>query len=45
METKQLGKSGVSVSAIALGGMPMSLSLRPPESESLQVIHGSNAPK
>lgn len=39
METKQLGKSGVYVSAIALGGMPMSLSSRPPESESLQVIH------
>ena len=39
METKQLGKSGVYVSAIALGGMPMSLSSRPPESESLKVIH------
>ncbi len=39
METKQLGKSGVYVSAIALGGMPMSLTSRPPESESLQVIH------
>ena len=39
METKQLGKTGVYVSAIALGGMPMSLSSRPPESESLQVIH------
>ncbi len=39
METKQLGKSGVYVSAIALGGMPMSLSSRPNVSESLQVIH------
>jgi len=39
METKQLGKTGVYVSAIALGGMPMSLSSRPPESESIQVIH------
>lgn len=39
METTQLGKTGVSVSAIALGGMPMSLSSRPPESQSLQVIH------
>ena len=39
METKQLGKTGVYVSAIALGGMPMSLSSRPPESESLKVIH------
>ncbi|MGI2903466.1 aldo/keto reductase [Tolypothrix sp. VBCCA 56010] len=39
METKQLGKSGVYVSAIALGGMPMSLRDRPTESESLKVIH------
>ncbi|MBD2603721.1 aldo/keto reductase [Scytonema hofmannii FACHB-248] len=39
METKQLGKSGIYVSAIALGGMPMSLSSRPPESESIKVIH------
>ncbi|MBW4445533.1 MAG: aldo/keto reductase [Spirirestis rafaelensis WJT71-NPBG6] len=39
METKQLGKTGVYVSVIALGGMPMSLSSRPPESESLKVIH------
>ncbi|WP_017652666.1 aldo/keto reductase [Fortiea contorta] len=39
METKQLGKTGVFVSAIGLGGMPMSLSNRPPESQSIQVIH------
>ncbi len=39
METKQLGNTGVYVSAIGLGGMPMSLSDRPSESESLQVIH------
>jgi aryl-alcohol dehydrogenase-like predicted oxidoreductase len=39
METKQLGKTGVFVSAIGLGGMPMSLSSRPPESQSIQVIH------
>jgi len=39
METKQLGKTGVYVSAIAMGGMPMSLSNRPPESQSVNVIH------
>ncbi|MFB2878137.1 aldo/keto reductase [Floridanema aerugineum] len=39
METKRLGKSNISVSAIGLGGMPMSLSSRPPESQSIQVIH------
>ncbi|MCC5622020.1 aldo/keto reductase [Nostoc sp. CHAB 5715] len=39
METKQLGKTGIFVSAIALGSMPMSISNRPPESESIQVIH------
>lgn len=39
METKQLGKTGLSVSAIGLGGMPMSIYNRPPESDSIQVIH------
>jgi len=39
METKQLGKTGVSVSAIGLGGMPMSIYNRPPEGQSIQVIH------
>ncbi|MDZ8092748.1 MAG: aldo/keto reductase [Nostoc sp. DedQUE05] len=39
METKQLGKTGIFVSAIGLGGMPMSIANRPPESESIQVIH------
>lgn len=39
MESKQLGKTGVSVSAIGLGAMPMSISNRPSESESIQVIH------
>ena len=39
METKQLGNTGVSISAIGLGGMPMSLSSRPPESQAIAVIH------
>lgn len=39
MEKKRLGKTNINVSAIGLGGMPMSLSNRPPESQSIQVIH------
>ena len=39
METTQIGKSGVFVSAIGLGGMPMSIYDRPTESQSIQVIH------
>lgn len=39
METTQLGKSGVSTSAIGLGGMPMSVYERPTESQSINVIH------
>lgn len=39
METKQLGKTGVTISAIALGGMPLSLSSRPPEAQAIEVIH------
>jgi aryl-alcohol dehydrogenase-like predicted oxidoreductase len=39
METKQLGNTNVTLSAIALGGMPMSLSSRPPEAQSIATIH------
>lgn len=39
METKQLGNTDVTISAIGLGGMPMSLSGRPPESQAIEVIH------
>jgi pyridoxine 4-dehydrogenase len=39
METTQLGKSGISASAIGLGGMPISVYDRPSESQSIKVIH------
>lgn len=39
METKQLGNTDVTISAIALGGMPLSISSRPPESQAIAVIH------
>ncbi|MFB2976167.1 aldo/keto reductase [Microseira sp. BLCC-F43] len=39
METKQLGNTGVNISAIALGGMPMSLSSRPEETQAIATIH------
>jgi aryl-alcohol dehydrogenase-like predicted oxidoreductase len=39
METKQLGNTDITISAIALGGMPLSLSSRPPESQAIEVIH------
>lgn len=39
MERKQLGNTGVTISAIGLGGMPLSLSNRPPESQAIEVIH------
>ncbi|MEM7726396.1 MAG: aldo/keto reductase [Cyanobacteria bacterium P01_A01_bin.45] len=39
METIELGKTGIKVSAIGLGAMPMSVYNRPPESQSVKVIH------
>ncbi|UKO95729.1 aldo/keto reductase [Nostoc sp. UHCC 0870] len=39
METQQLGTTGIFVSAIGLGAMPMSIYNHPPESQSIQVIH------
>jgi aryl-alcohol dehydrogenase-like predicted oxidoreductase len=39
METKPLGNTSVQMSAIGLGGMPLSLSGRPPESQAIEVIH------
>lgn len=39
MESTQLGKTNLSISAIGLGGMPMSLSDRPAEEQAIAVIH------
>ncbi len=39
METTQLGTTERIISAIGLGGMPMSLNDRPPEAQAIQVIH------
>jgi aryl-alcohol dehydrogenase-like predicted oxidoreductase len=39
METKQLGSTEISISAIGLGGMPMSIGNRPNEAQSMAVIH------
>ncbi len=39
METKPLGNTGITVSAIGLGGMPMSLSSRPPAAQAIATIH------
>lgn len=38
MQTKQLGNTSISISAIGLGGMPMSISNRPSEAEAIAVI-------
>jgi aryl-alcohol dehydrogenase-like predicted oxidoreductase len=39
MQTKSLGNTPVTISAIGLGGMPLSLSGRPSEADAIQVIH------
>ncbi|MCD8488836.1 MAG: aldo/keto reductase [Desertifilum sp.] len=39
MKTQQLGNTGIQVSAIGLGGMPLSLSDRPSEADAIAVIH------
>ena len=39
MERKELGNTGVTISAIALGAMPMSISSRPEESIAIATIH------
>ena len=36
---KKLGHTEIEISAIGLGGMPLSLSSRPPESQAIAVIH------
>jgi aryl-alcohol dehydrogenase-like predicted oxidoreductase len=39
MQTTQLAKTGITVSGIGLGAMPMSVYERPDESQSIEVIH------
>lgn len=39
MKTKRLGNTDIAISEIGLGGMPLSLSGRPPEVEAIAVIH------
>jgi aryl-alcohol dehydrogenase-like predicted oxidoreductase len=41
MEMKRLGNTDVMVSAIGLGGMPLSLSGRPPEEQAIATIHAA----
>lgn len=39
MKTQQLGQTDLMISALGLGGMPLSLRGRPPRSQAIQVIH------
>lgn len=39
MKTTRLGTTSISISAIGLGGMPLSLSGRPSEAEAIAVVH------
>lgn len=39
METKQLGNTEITISAIGLGAMPLSLSSRPSEAQAIATIH------
>lgn len=41
MEFRELGKTGVRISAVGLGAMPLSLTNRPSEEAAIQVIHRS----
>ncbi len=41
MQTRRLGADGPEVSAIALGGMLLSITGRPPEDQGIAVIHGA----
>lgn len=39
MQEREIGRTGLKVARIGLGGMPMSLAGRPPEEQSIAVIH------
>lgn len=39
MEYRQLGNTGVRISAVGLGAMPLSLDNRPSEQDAIKVIH------
>lgn len=41
MRTRPLGSSGPEISVVGLGGMPLSIADRPPESDAIAVIHAA----